>query len=114
MAYQQIPLTSAPNQKFSVTLQIGEENRELNFNLRWNYIGGYWVMRITDPATNEIIIDSVPLVAGSVNTEQLNILSKYAYLGIGKAYLVPVKDPIEYDHPNDENLGTDFVLVWEG
>jgi hypothetical protein len=114
MAYQKIPLTSDPNQEFSVTLQINGENRQLKFNLNWNYIGSYWVMRITDPATDQILIDSVPLVAGSVNTDQLNILNKYEYLGIGKAYLIPTKDPIEYDHPNDENLGTDFALLWEG
>jgi glycosyltransferase A (GT-A) superfamily protein (DUF2064 family) len=114
MAYQEIPLTSDPNQEFSVTLEIDGVNRTLKFNLSWNYIGGYWVMRITDPATDEIIIDSVPLVAGSVGSDELNILHQHEYLGIGKAYIVPTKDPLEYDHPTDENLGTDFVLVWEG
>ena len=114
MSYQEIPLTSDPNQEFFITLQINEENRTLKFNLSWNYTGGYWVMRITDPATDEILIDSVPLVAGSVNSNELNMLHQHEYLGIGKAYLVPTKDPIVDDHPTDENLGTDFVLVWEG
>ncbi len=114
MAYQEIPLTNDPNQEFSVTLEIDGVNRTLKFNLSWNYIGGYWAMRITDPATDEIIIDSVPLVAGSVGSDELNRLHQHEYLGIGKAYIVPAKDPLEYDHPTDENLGTDFVLVWEG
>jgi hypothetical protein len=113
MAYQEIPLTNAPNQEFIITLQINEVNKTLKFNLSWNYTGGYWTMRITDTATDEIIIDSVPLVAGSVNTESLNLFSKHEYLGIGKAYLVPTRDVGIGDHPTDENLGSDFVLIWE-
>jgi hypothetical protein len=114
MAYQEIPLTNAPNQEFIITLQINEVNKTLKFNLSWNYTGGYWTMRITDTATDEIIIDSVPLVAGSVNTESLDLLFKHEYLGIGKIYLVPTKDVGVGDHPTDENLGSDFVLVCEG
>ena len=49
-----------------------------------------------------------------LGSDELNILHQHEYLGIGKAYIVPTKDPLEYDHPTDENLGTDFVLVWEG
>ena len=114
MSYQYIPLTSDPNQEFTITLQINEENRVLKFNLNWNYIGGYWIMKITDTATDEIIIDSVPMVAGKTEESILNLLRQHEYLGIGKAYLVPEKSELEDDHPDDEGLGTDFALIWEG
>ncbi len=112
MAYQKIPLTSDPNQEFQVVLQIDGVNRTLKFNLSWNYTGKYWVLRITDPATGEILIDSVPLVTGEVNTESLNLLRKHGYLGIGSSYLIPVVSQPATDFPTDETLGSEFELVW--
>lgn len=112
MAYQKIPVTSDPNQEFQTTLQINEENKVLKFNFSWNYTGQYWVMRITDPATNEILIDSVPLVTGVVNKESLNILRKHGYLGIGSAYLIPIVSKPSADFPTDKTLGVEFELTW--
>ena len=114
MVYQQIPLTSDPNQTFQVTLQINGVNRTLKFDLTWNYTGVYWVMRITDPSTDEILIDSVPLVTGKVETASLNILRQHGYLGIGAMYVVPVVSKLSSDFPTDENLGSEFVVIWGG
>ncbi len=112
MAYQRIPVTSEPNQIFQTVLLIGEENRSLKFNFVWNYTGKYWVMRITDPSTEEILIDSVPLVTGVINTDTLNILRKHGYLGIGSAFLVPIVEKPSDDFPSDITLGKEFDLIW--
>lgn len=110
--YQQIPLTSEPNQEFEVTLQINEENKNYKFNVSWNRVGKYWVMTITDQYTGEIILDSVPLVSGGDATS--DILLPYYSLSIGACYLINIVDSPSSDSPNEENLGTEFVLVWDG
>lgn len=112
MAYQTIPLTTEQNQEFFSTLLIGEENKTFKLELNWNKTGLYWIMRISDPSTNETLVDSIPLVTGMLG-DSMNLLKKYEYLGIGKAYLVPVQR-IYGDRPTLDSLGSEFVLVWEG
>lgn len=110
--YQQIPLTSEPNQEFEVVIQINEENKNYKFNASWNRVAGYWVISITDQATNEIILDSIPLVIGGDVTS--DILLAHCSLLLGAGYLVPTVDSPSFENPDNQNLGSDFVLVWDG
>jgi len=112
---QQLALTSQPNQEFKTTLQINEENISYMFNFSYNQIADYWAMKVTDMATSEIIIDSIPLVTGVNFTNTVNILRQLGYLAIGEAYLVSTVSKPTTDFPNDENLGSskEFVLIWE-
>lgn len=109
MAYQKIPLTTAPNQKFTCSLQVDGQNKTLSFFVSWNSVAGYWTMNITDEATNTALLSSIPLIPGDPPAN--NILEQYAYLGIGSAYVVAAGSSIT-ESPDDSNLGTEWVLIW--
>jgi len=105
---EQIQLSSLPNQTFQSTISVDGNNITLQFFVRYNSIAGYWTMRITDPLTNTILIDSLPLVTGDGLAQ--NLLAQYSYLKIGSAYLINI-DNVDPD-PTSENLGVNFVLLW--
>ncbi len=110
MNTQVIPLYGSPGQTFTTTLVIDGVNRALQFKISYNETAGYWIMNISDPATGSDILTSVPLLSAP-DGESLNLLEQYRHLGIGSAYLVNVSN-IADEQPTDENLGTDFILVW--
>lgn len=105
---QVIPLDSSPNQSFRITLSIDGENRALSFKIRFNEIAQYWVMTVIDPSDDSILLDSVPMVTGEYPAD--NIIEQYAYMEIGSAYFVNVGN-VSAD-PTDEDLGTNFILIW--
>jgi hypothetical protein len=109
MAAQIIPLTTTPNQTFTVAVNIDGTLKSLMLTFRYNSIAGYWVMTIQDAGSLDYIVDSVPLVVGQYPTG--NILGQYAYLNIGSAYIWNINNSAD-DSPDDTNLGTDFVLLW--
>ena len=102
---QIVPLDSTPNQSFNITLAVDGRNLPLTLGFSFNETAGYWVMKITDPTTSTVLLDSIPLLSGG------NILGQYAYLGIGAATLVNATG-IEMDSPGIDNLGSDFFLLW--
>ena len=106
---QQIPLDSSNNQTFQSTLTVDGKNITLEFFIRWNDIAGYWTMKITDTASDTVLLDSIPLVTGGAGAA--NLLSQYGYLGIGSAYLINVGN-VSAD-PSKDDLGINFVLVWD-
>lgn len=106
---QLLPVTSDPNQTFNTTLQINEENIVLNFAIRWNQMGHYWMMTIKDDDDN-ILIDSLPIVNGE--DWAANLLSQFDYLEIGSLWLINISGST-LDRPDDKTLGTDFLLVWD-
>lgn len=107
MTYSIIPVTNAPDQRFTTSLQVDGENVELSFRVRYNTEAGYWTIGIKDISGNQII-DSVPLLTGKFPAA--NILGQYKHLGIGGLAVVPVGDP-DTDYPDETNLGTQFLLV---
>jgi hypothetical protein len=110
---QKIPLTATHNQELLISLQVNEENILFKFNLNFNKTANYWILKITDPKDESIIMDSLPLVAGEEDTLSLNILRSFAYLLIGEAYLIPRKTNPSSDFPNETNLETEFELTWD-
>jgi hypothetical protein len=100
-----VPLTTSPNQTFTSTIPIDGKKIKFNFFLRFNTEAGYWVLDISD-SSNTNLLASINLVCG------LNLLEQYSYLNIGSAYIVKVDDSLSDDSPTENNLGTDFVLVW--
>ena len=106
---QIIPLTPAPNQSFSVTLQVDGAPLTLNLALRWSEMAGYWVMTIFDSAMN-LLLDSVPLITGWYPAA--NVLAQYGYLGIGSAYILN-NGTSDSDYPGRDDLGTNFSLLWD-
>lgn len=108
MAYNIIPLTSDPDQKFLITIPVDGKNITLNLRVRYNSIGNYWWLTIADKS-NKILLDSIPLVTGAYPAA--DILGQYKYLGLGSAAIVKVGSTF-LDIPDNTNLGTDFVLCW--
>lgn len=107
--FQLIPLSPLPNQKLVLSLNVDGKVEELFITLRYNEIAAYWVMTVEQPVNN-VILDSIPLVTGEIPAK--NILSQFAYLGIGSAQVINASQVSSPNYPNDTDLGTDFVLVW--
>lgn len=110
MASKVIPLTPGKNQSITCTLPVDGANLTLALTLTWNGMGNYWFMSITNPATQTLILDGVPLLPGDYPAG--NILGQYAYLGIGSAFLVPASTAAAQNNPTSDNLGSDYLLVW--
>jgi hypothetical protein len=105
-----IPLDSSPNQSFELSLPFFTGNKNLEFNVRFNEVANYWTLSLKDVETGIWLISSFPLVTGAYPAG--NILGQQSYLGLGKAYVVPLGSA-QLDFPDDETLGVDFLLVWE-
>lgn len=106
---QILPLDNRPNQKFKTTLSIDGVNKTISFNLKYNEIAKYWVMTISDPIENKILIDSHPILTGEFPAG--NILEQFSYLGIGSAFIINTSNA-SLDSPDNKSLGNDFKMVW--
>lgn len=81
----------------------------LELRLIYNWVAEYWVMTITDSATNTVLLDSLPLITGEYPAADL--LSQYEYLGLGSVIVVK-SSASQLDFPDDTTLGDIFVLIW--
>jgi hypothetical protein len=109
MTFNVVPLNSAPNQLFNITIPLANKNLRLSLNVRYNSEAEYWTLTITNSETGIILIDSLPLVTGEYPSADL--LQQFGYLNLGSMGVVKTKD-ILTDRPDDSNLGTDFLLLW--
>ena len=107
MSTQIIPLTSAPNQTFSVQLVVNGKPLTLNMALNFSEMAGYWPLAISDVNGN-LLLGSVPLITGW--WPSANLLSQYQYLQIGSAYLLNTGNA-NTDYPGPNNLAQ-FSLLW--
>jgi hypothetical protein len=106
---QVIPVTNKPNQRFDCVLEFDDKSVTYQFDFRYNESGKIWMMTITDPTTNEIILDSIPVLGGIQSLSDL--LYQHAYLLIGSAFVMNISN-VPKDSPDDTDLGNDFVLLW--
>jgi hypothetical protein len=104
---QTIPLTTAPNQSFSVQLSVNSSPLTLQITLGYSEMAGYWQMSISDVNGN-LLVASVPLITGWYPAA--NILGQYEYLQIGSAYLLNTGNS-NTDYPGPNNLDQ-FSLLW--
>lgn len=107
---QIVSLDNSPNQTFRVSVLVNDVNVKLDGKLRYNETAGYWALTLADASTGTILVDSLPLLTGDYPAG--DILGQYEYLGIGHAYVMNAAGSI-LDHPDDETLGTDFLLVFD-
>lgn len=105
---QEIPVSNKQNQSFQTTVAINNANVTLGVVLRFNEVAGYWSMTLSNPTTNTVILDSIPLFADIYPAG--NLLGQYEYLNIGEWYLVNVSGTT-VDIPNSTNLGTSYILL---
>jgi hypothetical protein len=109
MPAQVVPLTSAPVQTFTLSLNIDGGITVLQITLRFAYMAQYWWMTINDQNGNPLL-DSLPCVTG--DWPAANILSQHAYLNIGSAQLINASSyPLDY--PGISSLGSSFLLIWD-
>lgn len=106
---QIVPLSSSPNQSFTVTLQVDGQPLTLNLFIHWSEMAGYWVMSISD-TQDELLLDSIPLITGLYPAG--NLLAQYGYLLIGSAYILN-EGTTNSDYPGRNDLGSGFVLLWD-
>jgi hypothetical protein len=109
MAAQLVPLTTAPNQSLTVGLNINSQIVTLQLRIYYNSFGGFWLMDIADKLGNPIV-DSIPLLTGV--WPGANILGAFASLQIGTAFVINLNGAAS-DWPDNTNLGSDFVLLWD-
>jgi hypothetical protein len=109
VSLQTIPLTSSPQQSFTVQLQVDGGPLTLQLTISWSEMAGYWVMSISD-ANGVLLVDSVPIITGVYPAA--NLLAQQQYLQIGSAYILNLGNS-QADYPGVNNLGSDFVLIWD-
>jgi len=109
MSAQLVPLTIAPNQSFPVSLSVNGNVIILNLKLRYNSQGQFWTLDIAD-RLNNALISSVPLITGVWPSG--NILGPFEYMQIGSAFIINANGALT-DWPDDSNLGSGFVLLWD-
>lgn len=110
MAWHEIPLDTAPDQEFRVTVGVADDNIPLVIRLRYNTEGDFWHMDVSNDSTSEMLIANVPLVTGEYPAADL--LRQFQHLGLGAAVILPITDKTLGDRPGLSDLGTDFVLIW--
>jgi hypothetical protein len=108
MANQIVVLTSSPNQKFTIQLQVDGAALTLVLAFSWSEMAGYWIMAIFD-STGRLLADSIPVITGSYPAA--NLLAQQQYLKIGSAYILN-NGNVNADYPGVNNLGSDFKLLW--
>lgn len=108
MSDQIVLLTSSPNQRLSVNLNIDGSVLTLQLQIYYSEVDGQWIMAILDKSGN-LILSSIPMLTGE--WPSANMLASYAYLAIGSAYIINASKTSQ-DNAGPNNLGTDFQLLW--
>nr|DAQ11965.1 MAG TPA: hypothetical protein [Caudoviricetes sp.] len=104
-----IPLTNSPNQRFTCTVPINGENKNLRFELWFNYKAKYWLLSLSDVDTESYIFSNLPLL--SSHGKFYDILCQLDYKKIGICVMLPVQDDSK-SQAGEENLGTSYVMIW--
>lgn len=107
MGYKIIPLTTDPDQTFTVTIPVDGKNITVDLRVRYNTQSNYWWLSVSQ--SGSVLLDSIPLLTSDYPAG--DILQPYRYLNLGSAALIKTSD-IQQQNPDSANLGTDFVLVW--
>jgi hypothetical protein len=105
---QVIPLTTAPQQSFTVSLSVDDAILQLALDITFNEMAQYWTMDVTN-AQGVLLLSAIPLVTG--DWPAANLLAQYGYLAIGSAYIINASQAA-IDYPDAISLGIDFFLVW--
>lgn len=105
----QLPITNQPNQTFNCIIPLANRNINLGFYVSWNDYAQYWQMTISDFLTKQQLLTNFPLITGNFPVQ--NFLRPFQYLGIGSAYIVPLKSAVN-PWPQLNDWGNNFILLW--
>lgn len=104
-----IPLTNSPNQTFNVIVPVNDENKDLTITLNYNEVADYWAATIAETQTGNVLISQIPLLESYHDFS--NILIQMGYMEIGSAFVIAIEEtPI--CRPDENDLGTKYILVW--
>lgn len=110
MAWQIIPTSPAPDNTMSVVVEVNGQKIPLLFRFRFNVVGKYWFLDVSNAINGSMYLSGVPLVTGEYPAADL--LEQFHYLGIGKALIAKMTDTPPTEIPDDRNLGVEFALAW--
>ena len=110
MNLTEIPLNPILDQEVLTTVEVNGENLPVALRLRYNTMAKCWFMGIAEQGSGKQLIDSLPLVTGKRPAQ--NILRQHGHLGLGSIMIMPATNAPPTENPDDENLGTEFKLVW--
>jgi hypothetical protein len=111
MASLKIPISSSYlAQTFTLLTEVDGENRKFIVELRFMDKLGYWSMNVKDPSTLAYYLVGVPLLPGIGVTA--NLFRQFSHKLIGSFYVIGLSDDINSQHPDQSNLGTEWMLVW--
>jgi hypothetical protein len=108
MALYTVPVTSKPDQQFTITMPLAGVNTVYKIRIRYNSKANYWVLTLSDKS-GKIILDSIPMITGK--GVAFDLLGQFEYLGIGDMAIVNMGNS-GLDYPDDITLGTEFLLIW--
>jgi hypothetical protein len=97
---------NAPNQSFVCNIKLANRTLNMGFSLSYNVVAGYWRCSLSDPSTGIDYVTNMPLVCGE------NLLAQFEHLNIGSMWILKVGN-VPNDSPDDTNLGTEFIMVWD-
>jgi hypothetical protein len=95
-----IPLVNIPQ-----TFDINLSNLPFKMKITWNDAMKSWMMALLDGNTQDVLIESMPLVTGA------DLLEQFAYLQIPGQLIVFTKGGVT-DEPTFDNLGADSNLYY--
>lgn len=99
-----VPITATPGRRFSCKIPVDGQSAVLQFSLQYNELAGYWLVDIAS-AGGKPLVSCLPALPAE------NILEQYAYLEIGRAYIVPAQT-VKEQWPSRGSFGSDWYLVW--
>lgn len=105
-----IPLTNSPNQSFSSTIPVGNENIEFEFYLSYNDVAGYWMLTLTKSETQEILFSELPLLCSFIYYN--NMVTQLSYKNFGSIYITVIQDKEKASMPDDQNIGSSYIMLW--
>jgi hypothetical protein len=109
LSAQVIPLNSAPNQRLSLSLNVDGKVLAIQLAVRYNQMANYWQMSVFDQ-NGILLLEPIPMLTGAYPAA--NLLEQNAYMQIGSAFVINVTGTT-LDYPQANNLGSDFLLVWD-
>lgn len=104
-----IPLYPYPNQTFQCRVPVNGGNKNFRFNLWYNEQAEYWLLTLVDVDKEETIFANLPLLASKNNFADM--ITQLDYKMIGMCFVIPqITD--KASAPDDENLGTGYIMIW--
>ena len=77
--------------------------------ITYSEMAQYWLMSVSD-SQGTLLLSSIPMVTGS--WPAANLLAQQGYLNIGSAYIINLGQ-VPDDYPNSNELGSNFLLLWD-